>query len=146
MRLLDVPFGKRIEKMAMEIGEVLGGFMELDKYDPLSWEKFMRIRVMIDLKKPLRRGVKIGGVGAAVKWTDIKYERLTDFYYYYGRIGHVDRDCSHQQNDDMYDEVVYQYGPWLRASPRRLRRPTLQTCEKERVWLEALAKGKVGDI
>lgn len=144
VRLLDVPFGKRTENMAREIGEVLGGFLELDNTDPLGWQEFMRIRVMVDLNKPLRREVKIGGLGNAVKWVDIKYERLTDFCYYCGRIGHVDRDCSYQQNDVGFDEVVYQYGPWLRASPRRQRRLHAKTCEKERGWLEDIAHGKVG--
>ena len=145
VRLLDVPFGKRTERMAQEIGEALGGFIEFDNSDPLGWEEFMRIKVMIDLNKPLRRGLKLGQMGGGRKWIDVKYERLSDFCYFCGRLGHVDRDCSyHERYEDNTEALVYQYGPWLHASPRRRYKPPSQTCERERKWLEGLQKGKLG--
>lgn len=147
VRLLDVPFGRRNEQMAKEIGEALGGFIEFDNSDPLGWEEFMRIKVRIDLNKPLRRGLKIGQMGGSTKWIDVKYERLSDFCYFCGRLGHVDRDCSfHERYEDSTEELVYQYGPWLHASPHRRHKPPSQTCERERQWLEGFRKGKTGTI
>lgn len=56
-RILDVVwFSRRSGHMSWEIGEALGRLIEFDKTDPLGWEEFMRVKVMIDLQKPLRRG------------------------------------------------------------------------------------------
>ncbi|XP_021758384.1 uncharacterized protein LOC110723340 [Chenopodium quinoa] len=38
VRLLDVPFNKRNPSTIREIGESLGGFVEIDDSDPLGWE------------------------------------------------------------------------------------------------------------
>ncbi|KAL2930103.1 Retrotransposon Gag-like protein 3 [Bienertia sinuspersici] len=51
------------------------------------------MKVLINVDKPLRRGLRIGINPTTSKWVDIKYERLGDFCYYCGRPGHVDRDC-----------------------------------------------------
>ncbi|KAL2941274.1 Cellular nucleic acid-binding protein-like protein [Bienertia sinuspersici] len=72
----------------------------------------MRLKVTIKIDKPLRRGLKIAMNQNSSKWVDIKYERLGDFCYYLGRLGHVDRDCNVMQvAQDEVKEVVYKYGP-----------------------------------
>ncbi|KNA02739.1 hypothetical protein SOVF_215750, partial [Spinacia oleracea] len=75
VRLLDVPFGRRNPSFAYDIGEDLGGFIEFDDSDPLGWEAFMRIKVLVDIDKPLRRVVKVasGGRGdKGEKWIGLK--------------------------------------------------------------------------
>lgn len=105
-----MPFGKRNASFAYDIGECLGGFIEYDESDPLGWDQFMRIKVLLEIDKPLRRGLKIATGPSTTKWIDIKYERLADFCFYCGRLGHVDRECQfHDDNDDSKKEIVYQY-------------------------------------
>lgn len=97
VRLLDVPFGRRNPSFAYDIGEDLGGFIEFDDSDPLGWEAFMRIKVLVDIDKPLRRVVKVasGGRGdKGEKWIGLKYERVGDLCFFCGRLGHSDRDCQ----------------------------------------------------
>ncbi|KAL2931339.1 Gag polyprotein [Bienertia sinuspersici] len=54
----------------------------------------MRIKVVINVEKPLRRGYKLVIIASSMKRVDKKYERLGDFCYFYEKWGHVDRECN----------------------------------------------------
>lgn len=90
IQLTDVPFNRRNSAVAYDVGECIGGFLEFYDSDPLGWDEVMRIKVLLDLNKPLRRGVKISTGRTSFKWAGIQYERLADFCFYCGRLGHVD--------------------------------------------------------
>ncbi|KAL2943337.1 hypothetical protein RDABS01_031685, partial [Bienertia sinuspersici] len=60
---------------------VHGGFIKYDDTDPLGLENSMRVKVTLDISKPLRRGMRIATCNSVSKWVDIKYERLGDFCY-----------------------------------------------------------------
>ncbi|KAL2929019.1 Heat shock 70 kDa protein cognate 5 [Bienertia sinuspersici] len=126
----------------------MGGFIEFDEADPLGLKNFMRLKVLIDVKKPLRRGVKIVTKQNSTKWVDIKYERLGVFCYFYGRLGHVDRDCAQfTEEEGLNKEVIYKYGPWLRAPPLKRSKMPKEECEKERklmTKLQCMAGDKPG--
>lgn len=80
----------------------------------------LRVRITIDIRKPLRRGVllKVGSM-ADEKWIPITYEKLPDFCYGCGKLGHVVKECDvHVPVSD----TPYQYGTWLRT-PNSTRRP-----------------------
>lgn len=74
----------------------------------------MRIKVMLDIDKPLRRGMRIATGKKSSKWVGVKYERLEDFCFFCGRLDHIEKDCQHPLVHENSDEVVYQYGPYLR--------------------------------
>ncbi|XP_021769544.1 uncharacterized protein LOC110733503 [Chenopodium quinoa] len=88
-RIRDVPFNKRSADFAYEIGEHLGGFLELDDSDPLGWNEYLRVKILVDISKPLRRGVKIANGSQSSKWCSIQYERLAEFCYNCGRMDHI---------------------------------------------------------
>lgn len=47
-----------------------------------------------------------------------KYERLHDFCYICGRLGHTIRDCFDRDDlDDDTEEIQSNFGSWLHASP-----------------------------
>ncbi|XP_021757945.1 uncharacterized protein LOC110722981 [Chenopodium quinoa] len=139
VRLYDVPFNKRNPLIMSEIGNMLEGFMELDDTDPLGWGEFMRIRVMLDVTKPLRWGLLVAVGSATTKWIDVKYERLSDFCFYCGILDHTDRECDKKEMDgEEMNDVVYQYGPWLRASPLKLSKFSLAAREKEKKLVEKI--------
>ncbi|KAL2942357.1 Presenilin-B [Bienertia sinuspersici] len=51
----------------------------------------MRIKVLLEIDKPMRRGIKIS-IYKSSKWADAKYEQIGDFCFYSGRMGHMDCD------------------------------------------------------
>lgn len=81
----------------------------------LIFAKFIRVRVMVDILKPLRRGILMKIEGRRM-WVKIKYESLANFCYCYGKLGHVELDCE----DVEAKETQGEYGDWLRASPLKL--------------------------
>ncbi|KAL2942799.1 Zinc finger CCHC domain-containing protein 13 [Bienertia sinuspersici] len=121
-----------------------GGFVERDKSDPLGLDSYIRLEVLIDVDKPHRRGITISINHNTSKWVDIKYGRLGDFCYYCGRPRHVDRDCDDIGVEKVEScEVVYRYGPWMRASPlKRIKMPKEET-KKEQLLCDTLKNKKV---
>ena len=78
------------------IGEEVGEFVEMEKEeDGSAVGRFMRIKVHIDIRKPLMRGVTLN-IAESNKdlWCPLVYEYLPDFCYICGIIGHVDKACS----------------------------------------------------
>lgn len=100
----------------------MGEFMEMDKEDDGSAiGRFLRIKIRLDIRKPLMRGVMIqterkdGEVHPL--WCPVVYEFLPDFCYTCGLIGHIDRVCTKKLQKDE----VQQYSKALRFIPERRR-------------------------
>uniref|UniRef100_A0A803MNU3 Uncharacterized protein n=1 Tax=Chenopodium quinoa TaxID=63459 RepID=A0A803MNU3_CHEQI len=79
------------------------------------------------------------------KWIDIKFERLADFCYYCGLLDHRDKECEKKEVDgDEKLEVVYQYGPWMRASPLKLCQASHATRDMEKRFLDKMCSSRRG--
>lgn len=58
--------------------------------------------------------------GELVKVFFLKYGRLMDFCYVYGKLGHVIKYCSERDEDAEGDEEIQgNFGMWLRVAPLR---------------------------
>ncbi|KAJ4910908.1 Uncharacterized protein Rs2_05529 [Raphanus sativus] len=81
--------------------------------------RFIYLRVDIDLKKPLRPGFYIGQ--NQNRFVEFKYWNLGDFCYNCGRIGHVKENCVQvtfpKERVLNATSRTHVYGPWLRHSP-----------------------------
>lgn len=119
IQLHNLPMGLMTEKTAEAIGNFIGCFIHADKsnFDG-SWKSFLRIRVRLDVTKPLKRKMKIKRQGGDCVWVDFKYERLPNFCFLCGLLGHTDRYCQLQFEMNTH-EAEKPYGTWLRASGRR---------------------------
>jgi hypothetical protein len=80
----------------------------------------MRVRVIMDITKPLCRGRKIRLEKGKELWISFKYERLPNFCYWCGHVSHSDKDCPYWlRNKDSLRIEEQQFGQWLRASTER---------------------------
>lgn len=81
------------------------------------WKPFSRIRVLINVEKPLKRRLKIKREGEGWNWLNFKYERLGTFCFVCGILGHSERDCNivYENSDKVIEKA---YGLWLRAPPK----------------------------
>ncbi|KAK5818312.1 hypothetical protein PVK06_023247 [Gossypium arboreum] len=90
----DVSIGYYFENLAMKLGNFMGNFIE---YDGSSLGKenrnFMRIWVQIDIRRPLKRKKQIMFCGKCY-YVRFKYERLSLFSFFCGRLGHNDSFCE----------------------------------------------------
>lgn len=114
VRTYDMPIGMSNMTSAMTLGARLGEVLEVDESTIVVYEKFLRIRVRVDITKQLRRGIMVPANGKKM-WIMVKYERLPKFCYLCGKIGHVESDCENEEAKQYHSE----YGEWLWDSPMK---------------------------
>ncbi|XP_058733973.1 uncharacterized protein LOC131605657 [Vicia villosa] len=121
VRIYELPLMLRSETMARKIGNIIGVFEEMDGRETCRTGRFLRIKVTIDLKNPLKRGTVVK-FKEKDKRVHFKYERLPTFCFMCGRLGHQLKDCESleeltEEGFEELDEQDLSYGQWLRASP-----------------------------
>ncbi|KAK1589173.1 hypothetical protein Q3G72_031192 [Acer saccharum] len=102
--------------MGMYLGGLLLEVKEIDTGrggDYLG--RFIRVRVLVYATKPLKRGLRVAfGKGEEVCNVMVCYERLPNFCYYCGLLGHLIRDCP-ANDKGLIDDKELRFGSWLRA-------------------------------
>jgi hypothetical protein len=117
--------GLPVRRMNHEVANALGS--SLGKIDRVSEGEAnaeggmaMRIRVSMDVTKPLCRGRKTRIEKGREMWISFKYERLPNFCYWCRHVSQSDKDCPYWlRNKDSLSIEEQQFGPWLRASTER---------------------------
>lgn len=85
----NIPFKCLTRKMAFVLGAKIGKVEEVDCDDNDNWTgPFMRIRINIEVHRPLMRGLKLRVSESDALWCPIVYEKLPDFCHTCGVIGH----------------------------------------------------------
>ena len=78
----------------------------------------MRIRVALDIRKPVERKMKKKKkVGGEWSWLNFRYERFPLFCFLCGVIEHANTFCE-KRFDNYQKGMVMPYGTWLRATTR----------------------------
>uniref|UniRef100_A0A2N9GYK3 Reverse transcriptase domain-containing protein n=1 Tax=Fagus sylvatica TaxID=28930 RepID=A0A2N9GYK3_FAGSY len=115
------------ERLGRSIGEVVRTQVQ---DEDTGNGRCMRVRVKVDITKPLNRGRKIGLANGGEGWVSFKYERLPNFCYWCGIPTHGERDCEEwlKTTDEEKDKDP-EYGVWLRASQDRVLRRVQVTVE-----------------
>lgn len=75
----------------------------------------MRLKVKINVLKPLKRVVEVVDKDGVEKIEVIKYERLLYFCYIYRLIGHIIKTCKNNNEGVGMNDLNLQYGSWMRA-------------------------------
>lgn len=102
------------EEVGKDVGNSLGRCIETDKRSwLLEQAKFMHVRVDLPNDKPLRRGGNIVNLDGDKVWISFKYERLPNFCFHCGILGH---DQKHYPSLPSDSELPNQYREWLKAN------------------------------
>ncbi|XP_056692156.1 uncharacterized protein [Spinacia oleracea] len=92
VRIENLPFNCRSDAHVKAIAAKLDSLMEIEE-DVMGIGKDRRLRVMMDVTKPLRRFLDVvNRQGHTVK-VKLKYERLPFFCFMCGIMGHGEKDC-----------------------------------------------------
>lgn len=118
VQIYELPKGFISENILKNVGDYIGKFIKTDptNYDG-SWKPYVRVRIMMNVLKPLKRRMKIKREGGSWSWINFKYERLSTFCFVCGIIGHTERECNVVYANPG-KEVERAYGVWLRAPNR----------------------------
>ncbi|TXG61024.1 hypothetical protein EZV62_012387 [Acer yangbiense] len=124
IQIHDIPIMCMNRKTTRWLAEQIGEVIEIPSKAKECWGKFMRVKVQIDISKPLKRWLRLKlDKSNNIVRVGLKYERLPEFCYVYGRIGHGIKECP----DDVARTKALKgaptsFGSWMRASiPERVR-------------------------
>uniref|UniRef100_A0A803PC33 Zinc knuckle CX2CX4HX4C domain-containing protein n=1 Tax=Cannabis sativa TaxID=3483 RepID=A0A803PC33_CANSA len=103
--------------LAITLGNIIGEFIDVheDSLDE-GWGPFLRILVRLLVDKPLLRGRMISL--PRIKndfWIDFRYERLPEFCFECGRLGHPFDVAFIERMDNGNDDDLL-YGPWMKGA------------------------------
>ena len=97
-----------------------------DPEDDGTGGEFLRVRLKLDIHRPLPRCCKLWNADKLVGWVGLKFERLPNFCYWCGRVGLGDRECEvWLRSMGRLRREDQQYGDWLRADTFRTTRKTV---------------------
>jgi hypothetical protein len=116
----DMPLICMNKEVGTKMGKSLGELIEVDVAgDGMGWGSYLRLRVNIDLTKPLDRGRALNLAGKT-SWVEFKYEKLPLFCFRCGRVVHGSRGCPIPSKTRLNAaEEPKAWGPWLRAVDQR---------------------------
>lgn len=98
----------------MNVGCSIGPVLDLD-VNPTGnvWcARFVRMKVLQDIRKPLLPGYYQQRVDAEPCWVHFKYEKISEFCYYCGKLGHTRAGCSFQP---VLTDPNFRFGPRMKA-------------------------------
>lgn len=119
VQLHGLPFGYTSSLILEQIGNFLGVFVKHDeRFSDAPWLDFYRIRVALLVDKPIKRRMKLLKRDKSWCWITFKYERLHNYCFFCGMMGHVHKFCLKAREERIPIEQ-YPFGPDLRAGLRR---------------------------
>ncbi|PUZ60570.1 hypothetical protein GQ55_4G144300 [Panicum hallii var. hallii] len=127
IRIMNLPIGLRNKEAGMTIEKEIGELMLVDmEGGDVPIKRFLRVRVRLDIRKPLMRGVTVDDdYGNPDRWCPLVYEYLPNFCYICGIIGHTERTYSiHLQEGEawQFDKSLHFIPPRGRTDGEALRR------------------------
>ncbi|XP_073130025.1 uncharacterized protein [Henckelia pumila] len=126
-----------MKKIGAQIGEV----EEVDHGESSSlMGRFVRMRVRINIRKPLKQFLCVGVEDGEEVIIILSYERLSEFCYRCGVLGHSFRTYG----EPAEENTVMRYGVWMRAqtvgSKGRSRSPPVKTPNSQSVGSEGTSR------
>ncbi|XP_059431534.1 uncharacterized protein LOC132165041 [Corylus avellana] len=114
VRMFHLPLAYMGQEVGFQIGSTMGTVEEVDTDEEgVGWGVFLRVRIKIDLSKPLSRGRKLR-IQGKLEWISFQYERLPRFCYHCGIIRHGSVGCLGRRWRRA-GETSTEFGPWMRV-------------------------------
>lgn len=104
---------------AEAIAGLVGQFVGMDKEDDMQNRGYLRLKVGLDVEQPLKSGFWWTDDEGGDQWAKIGYERLTDYCFGCGCIGHNAQACHREIAMAEDDRSKPMYGPWISRSRQR---------------------------
>lgn len=123
VQMYDLKVGFMSEKILTEVGNSNGKFVASCPSNFQGvWRDYFRIRVTVDVSKPLKRRMKIKNTGADWFWITFKYKNIPTFYFICGILGHSEKFRS-RLFEVLESYIIKPYSPWMRAPFKKQIKP-----------------------
>ncbi|TXG70055.1 hypothetical protein EZV62_004990 [Acer yangbiense] len=98
VQIHDIPIMCMNRRMARWLAEQICVVVEIPSDSRECWGKFIRVKVQIDISKLLKRWLRLKlGKEDDIVVIRLKYERLSDFCFACGQIGHMVKECLDEE-------------------------------------------------
>ncbi|KAL9235615.1 hypothetical protein vseg_010360 [Gypsophila vaccaria] len=122
-RIYDLPLeGRTRRENCIRMGNQIGTFIGMDETGFPELERSMRMKILHDVRVPLKKNVDIRMKGGRVVSFMVRYEGLPLFCYGCGVLGHGEKDCEH----GPYEAEALEFGTEIRASPWKPMKPMMK--------------------
>lgn len=119
VQIYGLPLNRQNPQNLEKIGRMMGKVLETD----LSgngidgWKHLGRVRVEIELERPLRTSFPLDKKNLSPLWIPFKYEKLGKFCYGCGLLGHEVKSCLDEEVQNLLKEGVTFgiHGNWFKA-------------------------------
>ncbi|EPS61669.1 hypothetical protein M569_13126 [Genlisea aurea] len=131
VQIHNLPFLSFPRGVATTLGNRIGEFIsaELDT-NGKSKVAALRLRVAVDIRKPLIRALKVPDQDGSLVTAAITYEKLPILCSACGKLDHQSRYCVIARESGAKPPTDQQYGIWLRATPPRILEPMANRKER----------------
>ncbi|XP_010682916.1 uncharacterized protein LOC104897677 [Beta vulgaris subsp. vulgaris] len=129
VRIKNLPFNYRSDEIVKALIGNMGEILEIEE-DVLGIGRYRRVRVMMDVTKPLRRFRKLKDKRGQELHVDFAYERLPFFCFTCGIMGHSERNCHIVPEEEKQEKLGW--SAELKATPRKGRLKEIEEDEKYR--------------
>jgi hypothetical protein len=115
VRMYNLPLPCMSKETGKKIGSSVGVVEDVDILDDEpGWGEYLKLKIRVDLKKPLARGRMLHVPGRSL-WIAFKYKKLPNFCYQCGVILHGIIGCRREGSHRNLVQEAEPYGPWLRV-------------------------------
>ncbi|KAK4413668.1 hypothetical protein Salat_2779600 [Sesamum alatum] len=114
----DLKLGQRTVNVVRHIGRSLGTWLDEDSIArDISWFEAVRIRLNLNVTRPLKRALTLCSEHGEEFVVRLTYDRLPNFCYLCGTLGHISRFCELRFQEGFTDPGIHTpCGAWLRAA------------------------------
>ncbi|KAL0408317.1 UNVERIFIED_CONTAM: hypothetical protein Sradi_1766100 [Sesamum radiatum] len=114
----DLSLSQHNPAMAKHIGNHIGRYLDIEHHENgFGWSSTFKIRIALDVTRPLKRALRLRNDQGDNKLVTFTYDRLPNFCYLCGCLGHIAKFCPKRYEDDFVDPgEALSFGPWLRAN------------------------------
>ncbi|TXG57799.1 hypothetical protein EZV62_015628 [Acer yangbiense] len=118
VQIHDIPIMCMNRRTTRWLAEQIGEVVEIPSESRECWGKYIRVKVKIDITKPLKQWLKLKlGKFEEVTMVGLKYERLSEFCFTCGRIGHGNKECLDEEARKLALEgLPMKFRSWLKAT------------------------------
>lgn len=107
------------EANATSVAATIGKCTDMEQELEMQRRGYIRMKVEVEVAEPLKPGFWWSNERGQEKWADIRYERLSDFCYGCGILGHTAQNCNRDITTSDVNPKQPMYGPWTSCARQR---------------------------